>query len=282
MAFENITRTLLGSYLQTCLLTGAPFQVFPNTTLNQKLSIQANTLPSADQLPKMRYFAIGNAGHALAVAAGGRTKLAFLQHEATDFGAFGQLPFVLRTLDNDLTSDQQKLYGLRRLETYGGVQYVAYYLRRIDFTGVIPGMQLVSVVDGVSTVSSFTPTAANLNPTPPTLDNAGVNTVSGDYAAAQAVVSVVMTAWDAAELVNVANVMYNDPGLAIISEVQLVSGVDKVVTSPAANGGSINFNEVIAAQVVSHVSTFFAASVTTNGMTLVLDVGATEPLYRLS
>lgn len=279
---ENITRTLYGSYLQSCTLLGLPFDVKPNTTLNQKFSVQASTLPSADQLPKVRYFGIGLGGHRFAVGANGVHKPQTVQHEATDAALYSHLPFVLRALDNDLTTAQAAKYAMRRLETHDGIQYAAYYLKRIDLTGVTPDMQVVSVVDGTSTVTPFVPSAANLNPTPPDLDSSGVNVVTGEYAAAQAVVDISLDEDDVAELINVAKVLYNDEEMAMVSEVALVSGVDKVVTSPAAAGATINFNEVIAAQVVTHINTFFTFKSSSTGANLILDVGATEPLFRLA
>lgn len=278
---EPITRSIFGSYLQTCLLLGLPFAVQANSTLNEKFGVQPGIYPDTTTVPRMRYYAIGNGGHSFTVGANGQTKPDPVQHLATDAALYNHLPFVLRTIDNDLTPTQQALYGLRRQETHGGLQYFAYYLKRMDFTSVVPAMQNVAVADGTSTTTAFAPTSANLNPTPPDLSSGGVNLLTGDYASASAEVDLNFTSWDITEFLNVANVLYGDDGYAIVSEIALVSGVDKVVTSPAQTG-TINFNEVIAAQVVSFVNTFFPAKYANNGNDMIFDIGSTEPLFKIT
>lgn len=278
---ENITRTVFGSYLQTCMLMGLPFSVMPNTTLNEKFGIQAGVLPDITVIPNMRYYAIGNKGHQLSVGANGLTKSDPVQHRATDAACYNHLPFVLRTMDNDLAPADRANYGLRRQEVHGGLQYIAYYLKRIDLSTSVPGMERVSVADGVSTTSAFVADTSNLNPTPPDLSSSGVNVVTGDYVAASSKLPLVLSADDTAELLDVARILYDDENYAIISEIALVSGVDKVVPSPALGGTTINFNEVIAAQVVTHINTLFAVKYNNDGNQLLLDVGATEPLLKL-
>lgn len=278
---ENITRTILGSYLQTCMLLDRPFVLMPNSTLNEKFGIQAGILPDIDAMPAVRYFAIGNGGHRMSVGAEGRTKTEAVQHHATDAALYNHIPFVLRTMDNDLAPADRAKYGLRRQETHGGMQYIAYYLRRLDLSAVIPRMEVTSVDAGVSTTVAFVADTSNLNPTPPELNPGDVNLASGDYAAATAKMSLLLDANDNTELLDVARILYDDEGYAIVSEVAFCSGIDKVVTSPALGGTTINFNEVIACQVVTHINTFFATKYSADGNELLLDVGATEPLLKL-
>ncbi|MFO5890678.1 hypothetical protein ACLBSJ_33215, partial [Klebsiella pneumoniae] len=40
--YTIVTRTAYGSYLQTSQYLGIPFKLIPNTTLNEKFSIQQN------------------------------------------------------------------------------------------------------------------------------------------------------------------------------------------------------------------------------------------------
>jgi hypothetical protein len=278
---ENITRTIYGSYLQTCMLLGLPFSMMESSTLNEKFGIQSGVAPTAGQYPKLKYYCIGNGGHELSIGAGGRTKTDPVQHKARDAALFSHLPFVLRELTDDLGPSQRAKYALRRVETHGGKQYAAYYARRIDYTGVNAEMQVVSVDAGVTTVTPFVATTSDLNPTPPDLSPEGVNLLTGEYTAASAVNTLPFDADDMIELLNVATVLYDDEGYAIISEVGLVSGEDKMVTSPAAGSGTINFNEAICAQVNSHINVLFAAPYNGNGIEIKLDVGATEPLFNL-
>ncbi len=65
------TRTIYGVYLQTVKTVGIPFEMIPNTTLNEKLNIQAGVKPTANETPFMRYLALGNLGHTTITAEDG-------------------------------------------------------------------------------------------------------------------------------------------------------------------------------------------------------------------
>lgn len=64
----------------------------------------------------------------------------------------------------------------------------------------------------------------------------------------------------------------------MISELGLVSGVNRNVSVSSGSGGNIQFNEVIAAQVNVHISTYHSVGYSSNKMELTLDVGGIEPL----
>lgn len=278
---ENITRTVYGSYLQTCMLFGLPFSRKPSSTLNEKFGIQPDTVPSIEEMPHTRYWAIGNGGHRMTVGADGIGKPEPIQHRATDAALFNHLPFVLREPANDLATADRAKYGLRREETHNGLRYIAYYLKRIPLAQVIPAMEYKTVQNGDTVTTPFVPDSSHLNPQPPELSPTGVNVVSGDYTTATAKAGLVLSKTDVDELLNVATILYDDPDYAIVSEIALVSGIDKVVQSPGVGGGTINFGEVICAQVVTHISTFVPLRFSNNGTELLLDVGATEPLFSV-
>lgn len=276
---ENITRTIYGAELQTCLLMGLPLTIKVNSTLNERFGIQNGVLPPDGVLPSMRYYCIGNGGHTFTVGANGRSKPEPIQHRGTDAGLYSPLPFVLREPNNDLTVTERAKYALRRTETHQGRTWFAYYLKRMDLDTVTAGMELITVRDGNSSISNFVPNSENLNPMPPTLSANGVNVISGDYVSATAKLPMILTPDEVAELLNVCKVIYDDEAMAIISEIGLCSGVDKNVQSSGDGGNTINFNEAIAVQIVSHVTTFQALAYNNNGTELLLDVGATEPLF---
>ena len=281
MKMNNIVRSVYGSYLQTCLLMNLPFAVKANSTLNEKFGIQNGVMPDIGTLPSMRYFAIGNGGHKMSIGAGGIAKPEVVQHKGSDAALYNHLPFILREPTNDISAVDRANYALRRMETHNGTTYVAYYLKRINFDNVVAGMEYTAVNAGVSNTTAFTPDSSNLNPTPPDLSNTGVNVVSGDYVSATAKLMIALSDSDVAELLNVSQVIYQDDGYAIISEVALCSGIDKVVTSPGSGNSTINFNEAIAVQVVSFINTFYPLKFAAQGIDLALDMGATEPLYVL-
>lgn len=277
---DNIVRTVYSSYLQTCGLLKLPFELKPNTTLNEKFNIQSGVSPTADQIPTLGYFAIGNGGHKYVTGAGGISVPEPVQHRATDAALFNHLPFVLREPVLDLSPAQRTNYALRKQVTYNGKSYWAYYLKRFTRDNVKASMEYRVVNNGVTVTSPFVPNSSNLNPTPPDLNSSGVNVVTGDYVASTAKFELNLAGEDVAELLHVAQVMYDDDAYAIISEIGLCTGVDKVVSASGVSG-NFNFTEVIAAQIATFVSIHSAVKFSSNGIQILLDVGSSEPLMNL-
>lgn len=278
---DGIVRTVYSGYLQSCQLWGLPFEMVPFTTLNEKFDIMKGIAPTNLEMPRMRYIALGRGGHTYQMDADGTPIPLPKQHKATDAAAFNHIPFVLREVTNDLTLAQRGLYGLRREEEHNGVRYYAYYLRRVDLNGVTPKMLLRTVNDD-STVTTlpFVPNSDNLNPPPQDLANEGVNVLAGQYVTTSSLISFIFTAADVKEILDAANILYGDRRKGLVSELMLVSGVDKV-TQVTSNAAQINFNEVICAQVCSFVSCFYQLIYHTRGFDITLDGGSTEPLYKI-
>lgn len=279
---ELNTRTVYSAYLQTCLLSQLPFELKPYTTLNERFGIQSGILPIVGQMPKLGYMGIGNGGHRMIVGANGKTKPEPIQHLATDASAYDPIPFILRLPGEDLTPIERARYALRKEVIHNGITYIAYYLRRIDFSGVLTSMEYRTVQDdGSTTVTPYVPDNSNLFPTPQPYSNTGANLISGEYASASAKVTININAWEAEEMLNVARVMYDDEDFAIISEIQLVTGIDKTI-NVSSTSGSFVFNEVIAAQVANHIAAFYPIRFSRNGIEIYLDIGASEPLWKFA
>jgi hypothetical protein len=281
---EQMTRTVYSAALQTALYLNEAVPIKANSTLNERFTIQPGVLPTIDNPPRARYYSLGNGGHTFTVGADMIPKPEPIQHRSTDAAAFKPLPFVLRLPANDLDPATRANYGLRRMEVWQGVTYVAYYLKRIDFTGVTVDMQYKTVdsTTGTVTTTEFVPDSSNLNPTPPVLTD-GVNLTDGSFVAADARIDLSLTTFDCNELLNVAQVIWGDPAYAIVSEILLCSGVDQMVSVNSGVGnGTFNFMEAIASQVMTFVSGFIPVQFMNNGVDLFLDVGATEPLLNLS
>lgn len=278
---ENIVRTAYLQYLQTCLLTGRT-PTFPQyTTLNEKLNINSGVLPGTTDLTNLKAYCIGNKGHLNVTGAGGVGLQSPVPHRATDSALYGQIPFVLRPVTSDLSQVARANYCLRREEVWDSIRYAAYYGRRIDFTNTVPQMELTTVVNNVSTTVPFVPSSSNLNPTPPDITSTGVNTVDGSYVSAVAALALVITEDDATELINVAKVMFGDQRLAIISEIALMTGTDKVV-QVTSTAGNFNMNELIVAQCGAFVPSMVPLVFNNTGTTIALNVGATEPTLSLT
>ena len=276
---EAIVRTVYGAHLQTCQLMGVPFSVAPNSTLNEKFNINTGTLTNAD-MPRMRYVAIGNGGHRMKTTGTGTLQVPEpIQHRTTDAALYSHIPFALRPSADDLTPAMRERYALRRVETHNGDNYFAYYLRRMDLTAVSSQMEYKAVTASGVTTTVFQPDTDNINPVPPVINVGGTIVTTGDYVTASARVSFILDVVDVQEILRACEVIYGSKDYGIISEIALCSGVDKIVQSYDAGGGTFNFNDVMAAQVVSHISSFHALRFTSNGVNTLFDVGATEPLF---
>jgi hypothetical protein len=281
---RSITRTIFGSQLQEQLLLGLPFTMVANTTLNEKFGIAAGRAPDPGTMPHAGYFCIGNGGHQNLVGADGKPYTAAIQHSPGDAALYSHMPFLIRDPANDLDVTTRQKYALRQQIVANGNNYIAYWLKRLDFTNVVPQMQLNHVVDGTTTSTPYVPTGANLNPTPPAIPNpgSGVVTTTGDYLSTSAVLRLDFTAQDVAELVNVAKVLWNNELLAVISEVGLVSGVDAIATGIGAGNQQFNYLEAIAAQIVTHLNAYYPVSYMNQGFDFGLELGSTEPLVGIS
>lgn len=273
-----ITRSAWGSALQAALLHGKAPTILPFTTLNEKFGILADAVLGANDRPSLKYYCIGNGGHQNRTGADGIPYNSEVNHRATDAAMYRSLPFVLRPVNNDLTVDERANYALRRVETHDNLRYYAYYLKRINMRDVTTIIEH-TVVDGDSSVSTrYVPNLGNLNPVAPVLANNGVIVTSGDYISTSAILPLVFTAMDVKELIDVCRIMYNNESLAIISEIGLVSGVDKIAQVTGEGNIQFNMTEVICAQINSFITTMHQVSFTNQGFIQDIEMGATEPL----
>lgn len=281
---NNITRTVYGSNIQTCLLLGIPVgpTIKPSTTLNEKFGVEATTALSLTDVQSMKFISIGNGGHDFVRGGDGRSVPKMVQHRTTDASLYSPLPFVLREANNDLSPSERERYAIRRPETHDGKQYYAYYLKRLDLSTVTPQMEYKTVSSSSTSTTVFTPNNSNLNPTPPDLTNSGVNVTTGDYVTATAKLEFTMNTSDVAEFSNACKVIYGSEDYAIISEIALCAGVDKIVQGSSLSSGTFNYKEAIGVQVVSFINAFFSMQFNNDGLRTILDVGATEPLYNLT
>lgn len=272
-----IARTIYGAELQTALQLGLPYTPAAKTTLNEKFDIQANADLQGD-IPHVHYFCIGNKGHQVITGADGIPYTSPIQHRAKDAALFNHIPFVVRKPDNDLSIDQRENYALRKREVYNGEEYVVYYLKRIDLSEVVLNMEYNQVVDGDTTTKPFTPTNDALNPTQPEMPNSGVITTDGTYLSVSAIIDLVFNDNDVQELINVARVIYDNEQMAVISEIGLSSGIDRVVSADNANGQSFNYREAIAVQIATHITGYYPVGYTNQGFSLQVEAGSTEPM----
>jgi hypothetical protein len=273
---EKATRTIYGAHLETCQLLGIPYEVKENTTLNERFGINPNLVIPTNTYPKLGYFCIGIGGAKFTAGNNNRVLVKNVQHQATDASCYDPIPFVLREVSNDLSPTEKQKYALRKAVTINNENYYAYYLRRLDLTGVVVSLENRHTSGNNTTITTFTPDEDNLYPTPPNVSNQGSNTVTSDYVAVNATVNINLPEQECQELLDVATILFGDSDYAFISEIGLCTGVDKIIT----NQDNSTFKDAIGVQVAAFVSTQQPMS-STSTLTGSYSIGVAEPLLTM-
>lgn len=278
---KYVTPTIYGGFVNNFLLFNKPLDLPDNCTLNEKFNVQSTLKPSVNERPTIDYIAIGIGGVYSDTGVDGLSITKYRQHLATDAALFRHIPFVLRPVGSDLTVAERAKYRMRVPVTISGTQYYAYYMKKVSTENFDPQMKLLNRQDGVTTISQFTPTTDNLNPTPSVLSNTGVNTVDGDFVVSSVQLDLSLTAGEVQAIVDAVRIIYGSDEYAKISEVAICAGVDRVV-SGTANGASINYTESIATVVHTHYTTEIPLLSTSLGYEERVDVGSTSPMFNIS
>lgn len=272
-----IRPTLWGGHLQTCAHTKRPFTIDQYTTLNEKQEILANATLQPNQLPGLGYWAIGDGGHRVTTA-NNRARITPVDHLADHAALYNQMPFVLRPTNDDLSADLRANFAHRKEVNIEGRNYIGYWLRRLNMTGVNPTkIRNIRNADGTWGQRAYVASIANLNPVWPEIPADQAITTSGEYLSSSAVVPIVFSAWDVAEYLNVATVMYGDESEAVISEIAFCTGVDRQIQIQTPTG-SANFMEAIAVQIDTFVGAYYQLIFENQGFDFSMEVGVSDPL----
>lgn len=270
-------RTVFHSELSVSRLHKLPYTIRPFSTLNEKLSILHNTVPPIVE-PSIGYFAIGIGGHGITGTADAAT-IIYYQHNPDDAALFDQVPFILRTLDNDLSPAQRLRYAMRKVIQIAGISYIAYYLRRIDMTTARCTTRARNIENGTITETEYATTDKCQSPVRFQADNSAVNITSGKFLVTMTRLSLDMTADDVMELANVFQILHGNLDKARISEIAVCSGVDHQINVTSASGSFV-FTDAVAVQVMSFLTEDRALRFNTRGWARDVDVGSNVPMLR--
>lgn len=274
---ENVTPTIYGAALRASLELNLPYTPLANTTVNEALAIQEAATISATDVFKVGYVAIGSGGHKI-TAVGTSYKTERVYHSSSDPCLFKHDPFIMRELINDLTYTEQNDYGLRKVVTYGGVDYAAYYLKKLDLSTVTPVIEYND--PGAGTTVTYAPTSTNLVPVPPTVSTPGTHVISDKNFTITASAVFTMTPDDITEYLNCIDIIYGDRGYGIVSEVAYCSGTERDCTGDSVGGSTITYPEVVAVQPTAFVQVFYAMDFNLSGIKVNLNLGSKEPLFE--
>lgn len=304
---QTITRTVYGSQVQTALLLKLNHQIPTNSSVSEALNdplavpYQPNPLTAGmeefaaydaandTQSLSTRYLVIGNKAHYNVTGpVGSPPTQGTLPHKARHSGLYGLIPFIARPVTSDLTSLQRQLYRLRKTLYRDGVLYAVYFGRVLDTGAVAVETTLTTVTAGVGVTTPFAPT---VNDRRPQLPDVGT-TNDGSYLQVSAVMNIAFTATEVQEIIDAVALFYGDASYAVISELGLCTGLDKVVTAKYPNDLGApqvttpvtpdTYYEAAGVQIAAHVTTTYPLQAFLGGLQIPIDVGTTEPLYGVS
>lgn len=274
---KKSVRTVIGAILQTAQRFNDPLPILPNSTLNQKFNVFPTLIPSSDDYVSTKYLSIGINGVSITLATNGLYETKYREFDPRWTSLLNPVPFVMRRIQEDLTPAERVKLRMRSIEVHNGVTYACYYLRPLDLLSGAVGAEYRTKVNGVTTSREWEPSLSDLNPVPLTLAPNQVITTGDDVIAATKKLSLVFSANDIQEIMNSVNIIYGSPNFAVISEMALVSGVDRVLTADF-NGVSGSYTEAVYAQVNDFIKSTISCPNALLGQTVVIDAGSAEPL----
>lgn len=265
----NSQRTLYGLSIQLASLLGQEYQPLPNTTLNEKFLINPDKPIPSGVYPTINYFTIGVGGSSTIDNSG----YSYSEHTAVDAALYEHVPFVLRTLDNDLTDTERSRYRFRKVITVSDIDYVAYYLKVIPCIISPNSLYEVSRNNNIHKLSILdTNTNTFLNPVPIDKELALTKYDEVGYLAKSAKLEFSLPIDELIELRNVFKILYKSE--KILTEIGVCSGMDDDNEDvPEANN----------VQIVYHVKVDIDTNIyinNNNDMIRAIEIGAVEPYIK--
>lgn len=229
-------RTTWGAVAQTAAIAKVPVDYLAGTTLNEKFGVfQNESINSATDYQELSYFGIGRGSTYMKVLSDSSSQSENYLHEPFDAALFYQLPFVLRTIDNDIPAEKRVKYAMRCIVEKDGIKYVAYYLKALDkSSSSITTKTVVPATDTESETSTdLISDPRYLNPVPTKADAGNVRT-DGAYIRVSLLLQSKLDAWDISEILNAKQILTGNNQLEI-TEVGLFVGIPKSVSSSITN-----------------------------------------------
>jgi len=220
----NSQRTIYGIDLQMDMLLNRKYTPLQNTTLNEKFSIATDKIIPEGIYPKLNYLVIGIGGHENM----DDSDYKFSKHKAIDAALFKHVPFVMRTLDNDLYVSERKKYRLRKIENYNGITYACYYMKIIPNVIIKNGLfEIIKNDAGINTLKYFNTNRSDLlNPLEPVtrkIDNY-LDTDKSTYIAKTTKIEFSLYLNEINDVRQAMEIIYGE--VVNISEIGICSGLD--------------------------------------------------------
>jgi len=272
-------KTIYGSYLEQVRDKGGVWAPMVYSTLNEHYDVHPDEPLPQGSYPTESYIMVGRGAHRGSLDSNNLFVVDVADHKPTDADMFDAMPFIVRPIDADLTAVQRTQYGLRKLISVSGVDYFAYYLKRIaatDQTDTV--IEVNTIVDNIVSSVEYVPTPAQLDPVPVILANDVATATTGTSISVKTVTSIPVDAATVQELINSATILFGDTRYASISEIAVVTSYILPVTSTAGNV-NVTYDEAIGAQVSVFIPSNTTLPLSLDGFDIQYSMG-TEVFYN--
>lgn len=298
---KTVTRTAIGGQVLSAIFFGRQHDVLEHSTIHELVndSVSVPYQPSIVTAGKQEcepydpqtdvddielgYVCIGIRGHRSITDSNGIDRSVPIKHKSTDTGLYQIVPFAIKQLNNDLTSEQRKRFRLRKIIEIDGVLYAAYYARKLNTNNTPPSLVLNSVTDGVKVSESWVPSINNLRPEQPPIGY--LNDAS--YITAVSNIELEFEEEDIDWYMEACELLFGDRYYSI-TELAYCTGVDKKIVrqypssgvqTPSTAIATRELTEAEAVQVAYFINTDINPSVLNKRFTYIIDLGINEPLF---
>lgn len=264
-------------------ITGLNPEISRYTTMNERLSIEANSKPGIDERVKLGVLIIGSGGHTCKPGTNGLPRISPRNHTAENMSTFKPVPFVLRPVEDDLSLAERNKYCLRKEIDVNGKMYFAYYGYRLNITKESFNVTVTRVTseNGVEEEHLYETDSNNIFPEPVDLPVDGAVVASDVQLRVTAPINIRLDFNAVAEFVQACKIMNDgDETTAVISEMALCTGANRVVPVTGTDG-TIQFNESIGTQIYCHSADMLALYYNKKEANITIDLGAQIPLISV-
>lgn len=290
---QLVSPNALGVIINDAVTTNTTVDIPKWTTLNELYEILADESIGRKNGKDftLGYYGIGIGGsRSIGLDSNGLEGRRVFQHKATDFGAYYPIPFLIREIGDDIDPEMRRKYRIRVVRKIGDKIYVMYYLKKINFLEFDATMKIGErdPVTGNEQERPYIPVKEDLTPTPYELVSVNDVPITNQYVNGTGKMDLSLDGNDLEEVRNVCRVLFNDASKAAINEMYLVYGIESRNEGDIANGGTVEYDELVSACVSYFITEAYARDANSNSqlpygfwygnsLPLLIDQSGTKP-----
>lgn len=290
---QLVSPNALGVIINDAVTTNTTVDIPKWTTLNELYEILADESIGRKNGKDftLGYYGIGIGGsRSIGLDSNGLEGRRVFQHKATDFGAYYPIPFLIREIGDDIDPEMRRKYRIRVVRKIGDKIYVMYYLKKINFLEFDATMKIGErdPVTGNEQERPYIPVKEDLTPTPYELVSVNDVPITNQYVNGTGKMDLSLDGNDLEEVRNVCRVLFNDASKAAINEMYLVYGIESRNEGDIANGGTVEYEELVSACVSYFITEAYARDANSNSqlpygfwygnsLPLLIDQSGTKP-----